>query len=360
MSESIPSPATAQTTLPTKAFAAQSPSSGLAPFNFERRKPGPRDVLIQIRYCGVCHSDLHFVRNEWGISIYPMVPGHEIVGVVSAVGSAVAKFKPGDTVGVGCLVDSCRTCDNCAAGLQQYCTNGMVLTYSALERDGKTVTYGGYSNQIVVSEDFVLKVAEQLPLDGVAPLLCAGITTYSPLRTWKVGKGHQVGVLGLGGLGHMAVKFAAAFGAEVTVLSRSANKEADARKLGAHRFLQTTDEAQVKTVASHFDFIVDTVASRHDYNLGVNMLKTDGTLICLGAPPEPIELQAFPLLFQRRRVVGSLIGGLPETQEMLDFCAEKKITADIELIRMADINAAYTRMEKSDVKYRFVIDMSTL
>ena len=236
----------------------------------------------------------------------------------------------------------------------------MVLTYSALERDGKTVTYGGYSNQIVVREDFVLKVSEQLPLDGVAPLLCAGITTYSPLKTWKVGKGHKVGVLGLGGLGHMAVKFAAAFGAEVTVLSRSANKASDARKLGAHRFLQTTDEAQVKAAASQFDFIVDTVASRHDYNLGVTMLKTDGTLICLGAPPEPIELQAFPLLFQRRRVVGSLIGGLPETQEMLDFCAERKITADIELIRMADINAAYTRMEKSDVKYRFVIDMSTL
>ena len=264
------------------------------------------------------------VRNEWGMSIYPMVPGHEIVGVVSAIGSEVNRFKPGDTVGVGCLVDSCRTCDNCAAGLQQYCSNGMVLTYSALEKDGKTVTYGGYSNQIVVSEDFVLKVSEQLPLDGVAPLLCAGITTYSPLRTWKVGQGHQVGVLGLGGLGHMAVKFAAAFGAEVTVLSRSANKESDARKLGAHRFLQTTDEAQVKSAASHFDFIVDTVASRHDYNLGVNMLKTDGTLICLGAPPEPMDLMAFPLLFQRRRVVGSLIGGLPETQEMLDFCAAEK------------------------------------
>ena len=360
MSEPIPSPATAPATLPTKAFAAQSPTSGLAPFNFERRRPGPHDVLIQIRYCGVCHSDLHFVRNEWGISLYPMVPGHEIVGVVSAVGSAVHRFQTGDTVGVGCLVDSCRTCHNCAAGLQQYCTGGMVLTYSALERDGKTVTYGGYSNQIVVNQDFVLKVSEQLPLDGVAPLLCAGITTYSPLRTWKVGQGHKVGVLGLGGLGHMAVKFAAAFGAEVTVLSRSANKEPDARKLGAHRFLRTTDEAQVKSAASHFDFIVDTVASRHDYNLAVNLLHTDGTLICLGAPPEPIELQAFPLLFQRRRVVGSLIGGLPETQEMLDFCAEKGITADIELIRMADINTAYTRMEQSDVKYRFVIDMSTL
>jgi uncharacterized zinc-type alcohol dehydrogenase-like protein len=360
MSESIPSPATALAALPTRAYAAQSPTSGLGPFNFERRKPGPRDVLIQIRYCGVCHSDIHFVRNDWGISLYPMVPGHEIVGVVSAVGSDVTRHQAGDTVGVGCLVDSCRTCDNCATGLQQYCTGGMVLTYSALERDGKTVTYGGYSTQIVVNEDFVLKVSKQLSLDGVAPLLCAGITTYSPLKTWKVGKGHKVGVLGLGGLGHMAVKFAAAFGAEVTVLSRSANKESDARRLGAHGFLQTTEDAKVKAAASRFDFIIDTVASRHDYNLAVNLLRTDGTLICLGAPPEPIELQAFPLLFQRRRVVGSLIGGLPETQEMLDFCAEKRITADIELIRMADINAAYTRMEMSDVKYRFVIDMATL
>jgi uncharacterized zinc-type alcohol dehydrogenase-like protein len=289
-----------------------------------------------------------------------MVPGHEIVGVVSEIGAHVRRFKPGDTVGVGCLVDSCRTCDNCSAGLQQYCTGGMVLTYSAYERDGKTVTYGGYSNQIVVNEDFVLKVSDRLPLDRVAPLLCAGITTYSPLKTWKVGRGHRVGVLGLGGLGHMAVKFAVSFGAQVTVLSRSTSKEQDALRLGAQRFLKTTDEAQVKSAASQFDFIVDTVASRHDYNLAVNMLKTDGTLICLGAPPEPIELQAFPLLFQRRRVVGSLIGGLPETQEMLDYCAEKNITADIELIRMNDINAAYARMEKSDVKYRFVIDMATL
>jgi uncharacterized zinc-type alcohol dehydrogenase-like protein len=317
-------------------------------------------VLIEIRYCGVCHSDLHFVRNEWGLSLYPLVPGHEIVGVVRQVGSGVRKFKAGDTVGVGCLVDSCGTCEDCAAGLQQYCTNGMVLTYSSYERDGKTVTYGGYSNQIVVNEDFVLRVSDRLPLAGVAPLLCAGITTYSPLRTWKVGKGHRVGVLGLGGLGHMAVKFAAAFGAEVTVLSRSSSKEADARKLGAHRFLRTTDEAQVKGAASHFDFMVDTISARHDYNMAVNLLKRDGTLICVGAPPEPMELHAFPLLFQRRRVAGSLIGGLPETQEMLDYCAAQGITADIELIRMAEINEAYARMEKSDVKYRFVIDMATL
>jgi uncharacterized zinc-type alcohol dehydrogenase-like protein len=353
-------PTATQATLRSKAYAAQSPTSGLAPFNLDRRKPGPHDVLIQIRYCGVCHTDIHFVRNDWGISIYPMVPGHEIVGVVTTVGEEVRRFKAGDKVGVGCLVDSCRTCDNCSTGLQQYCTNGMVLTYSAYERDGKTVTYGGYSNQIVVNQDFVLKVSDQLPLDRVAPLLCAGITTYSPLKTWKVRAGHRVGVLGLGGLGHMAVKFAASFGAEVTVLSRSPHKEADARRLGAHRFLQTTDDKQIKSSASYFDYIIDTVATRHDYNLPVNMLKTDGTLICLGAPPEPIELQAFPLLFQRRRVVGSLIGGIPETQEMLDYCAAKNITADIELIRMTQINDAYVRMEKSDVKYRFVIDMATL
>src|SRR5262245_27757208 len=245
----------ARTTLPSKAYAAQSSTSRLAPFNFERRRPGPHDVLIQIKYCGVCHTDLHFVRNEWGMSIYPLVPGHEIVGIVSAVGEQVLKFKPGDTVGVGCLVDSCRTCDNCSKGLQQYCTGGMVLTYSAYEKDGKTVTYGGYSNQIVVNQDFVLKVSNKLPLEGVAPLLCAGITTYSPLRTWKVGAGHKVGVVGLGGLGHMAVKFAASLGAEVTVFSRTSQKEADARKLGAHRFLQTSREDQVKAAASYFDLI---------------------------------------------------------------------------------------------------------
>jgi alcohol dehydrogenase (NADP+) len=353
-------PEVAPRALPTRAYAAQSSTSGLAPFQFERRVPGPHDVLIEIQYCGVCHTDIHFVRNDWGISIYPMVPGHEIVGKVRAVGSQVQRHQPGDTVGVGCLVDSCRGCDQCNRGLQQYCSNGMVLTYSAYEKDGKTVTFGGYSNQIVVNEDFVLRISEKLSLERVAPLLCAGITTYSPLRHWKVGTGHKVGVVGLGGLGHMAVKFAASFGAEVTVLSTSPHKEADARALGAHHFLLTTNEEQAKTRMSYFDFIMDTVSSRHDYNLPVSMLKTDGTLICVGAPPEPIELQAFPLLFQRRRVVGSLIGGLPETQEMLDYCAAKNITADIEMIAMKDIHQAYERMEKSDVKYRFVIDMATL
>jgi len=356
-----PNPAKTDTgaALLARSYAAQSATSGLAPFQFARRKPDPRDVLIEIRYCGVCHTDIHFVRNDWGISLYPMVPGHEIVGVVRECGKEVGRFKPGDTVGVGCLVDSCGVCDNCRAGLQQYCA-GMVLTYSAYEKDGKTITYGGYSNVIVVKEAFVVKIAENLPLDRVAPLLCAGITTYSPLKTWQVRPGHKVGVLGLGGLGHMAVKFAASLGAEVSVLSRSPGKETDALRLGAHRFLRTTDDAQAKMGAGYFDFIIDTVACKHDYNLPLNMLNTDGTLICLGAPPEPIELQAFPLLFQRRRVVGSLIGGLPETQEMLDYCAAKNITSDVELINMKDIERAYERMERSDVKYRFVIDMSSL
>jgi alcohol dehydrogenase (NADP+) len=274
---------TASTALPTKAYAAHSSTSPLAPFRLERRKPGPHDVLIKIRYCGVCHTDIHFVRNDWGISMYPIVPGHEIVGVVESVGDQVDRFKQGDTVGVGCLVDSCRDCDNCQAGLQQYCSGGMVLTYSAYERDGKTVTYGGYSNQIVVNEDFVLRVSDKLPLDGVAPLLCAGITTYSPLKTWQVGAGHTVGVLGLGGLGHMAVKLAASFGAKVTVLSRSSGKEGDARRLGAQHFLNTTNEQQVKAASASFDFIVDTVSAKHDYNLPINLLRTDGTLICVGA-----------------------------------------------------------------------------
>lgn len=359
MKTAPPVPPTPAGHLPTRAYAAQSPSSGLAPFRFERRSPGARDVLIQIRYCGVCHTDIHFVRNDWGISRYPMVPGHEIVGVVRAVGNQVQRFRPGDLVGVGCLVDACGTCDNCRNGLQQYC-QGMVLTYSALERDGTTVTQGGYSDQIVVREEFVLRISPQLPLANVAPLLCAGITTYSPLKTWKVGAGHRLGVVGLGGLGHMAVKLAASMGAEVTVLSRSPQKAPDASRLGAHRLLLTTDEAQVKSADAYFDFIVDTVATRHDYNASLNMLRTDGTLICLGAPPEPMELHAFPLLFQRRRVVGSLIGGIPETQEMLDYCAAKNITADIELIPMHEINEAFTRIENSAVKYRVVIDMATL
>jgi uncharacterized zinc-type alcohol dehydrogenase-like protein len=345
---------------PTKAFAAHNATSPLGPFDFERREPGPHDVQFEILYCGVCHSDIHQVRNEWGNSIYPMVPGHEIVGRVTKVGDHVKKFKAGDLAGVGCLVDSCRECENCKEGLEQYCKNGSVGTYNALERDGKTVTYGGYSNHIVVNEDFVLKVSEKLPLEAVAPLLCAGITTYSPLRHWKVGKGHKVGVVGLGGLGHMAVKFASSFGAEVTMMSTSQSKEADAKKLGAHKFLLTKDAEQVKALAGYFDFIVDTVSAPHDYNMYLGMLNTNGVQICVGAPPEPAPVAAFNLIMERRSLAGSLIGGLPQTQEMLDYCAEHNIVSEVEVIAMKDINEAYERMLKGDVRYRFVIDMATL
>ena len=343
-----------------KSYAAQDSTSPLAPFDIERRDPGPHDVEIEIQYCGVCHSDLHLLRNDLGISIYPMVPGHEIIGKVISVGDHVKKFKKGDTAGVGCLVDSCRECDNCKEGLEQYCQNGMVFTYSSYEKDGKTVTQGGYSAKIVVDERFVLKVSEKLPLEKAAPLLCAGITTYSPLRYWKVGKGHKVAILGLGGLGHMAIKFAVSFGADVSVLSTSPSKKADAEKLGAHHFVLTNDEEQFKNVANQFDFIIDTVSAPHDYGSYVGLLKTNGTLICVGLPSEPIQLPAINLVFARKCMAGSLIGGLPETQEMLDYCAEHNITADVEVIPIQKINEAFERMLKSDVKYRFVIDMASL
>ncbi|RPD48260.1 NAD(P)-dependent alcohol dehydrogenase [Paracnuella aquatica] len=351
---------TAIGTIPSKGYAAGAASAQLAPWNFERRAPGPHDVQIDIRYCGICHTDLHFLRNDWGISVYPMVPGHEIVGVVTHVGDHVHKFKEGDLVGVGCMVESCRVCDSCNNGEQQYCHNGMTLTYNGAEKGTGNITYGGYSNNIVVNEDFVLRVSEKLPLEAVAPLLCAGITTYSPMRRFKIGKGDKVAVLGLGGLGHMAVKFAASFGADVTVLSSSSHKEADAKRLGAHNFVVTTNEEQVKKVAKKFDYIIDTVSSKHNDNFYLEMLKSKGTLICLGVPAEPRELHWYPLQFQGRVVVGSIIGGIAETQEMLDYCAANNITADIELIAMRDIHQAYDRMEKSDVKYRFVIDMATL
>ena len=344
----------------TKAYAAQSAAATLTPFNFERRNPGPHDVEIDILFCGVCHTDIHFINNDFGMSIYPMVPGHEIVGRVVSVGNHVKKFKQGDIAGVGCLVDSCRDCDYCNEGLEQYCANGGVFTYSGLEKDGKTVTQGGYSNKIVVDERFVLKVSDKLSPAHAAPLLCAGITTYSPLRHWKVGKGHKIGIVGLGGLGHMAIKFAVAFGAEVTVLSTSPGKKEDALKLGAHNFVVTTDEEQVKTVASQFNFILDTLSANHDYAMYVGMLKVDGTLICVGLPSEPIHMPAFNIVFARKCVAGSLIGGLPETQEMLDYCAEHNITSDVEVIPIQQIQQAYQRMLKSDVKYRFVIDMASL
>lgn len=343
-----------------KAYAALDASAPLAPFSIERREPGPHDISIQILYCGVCHTDIHFVRNDIGMSLYPMVPGHEIVGRVLQVGNKVEKFKEGDYAGVGCLVDSCRECGNCNDGLEQYCENGFVLTYSFYEKDGKTITQGGYSSKIVVDERFVLKVSDALPLEKVAPLLCAGITTYSPMKYWKIGKGHKVGVVGLGGLGHMAVKFAASFGAEVTVLSTSPSKEADAKRLGANQFILTNDEDQLKKVTNYFDFIIDTVSSNHDYEKYLYLLSSSSTLILLGVATEPMKLPAIHMVFNRKAVAGSIIGGLPETQEMLDYCAEHNITADVEVIPIQQINEAYERILKGDIKYRFVIDMATL
>jgi uncharacterized zinc-type alcohol dehydrogenase-like protein len=346
--------------IPAKGYAAQNPKSPLAPFKFERRAPGPHDVHFEILYCGVCHSDIHQVRDEWSGSIYPMIPGHEIVGKVIAVGAQVKKFKKGSLAAVGCLVDSCRDCDNCKQGLEQYCKNGAVATYNSYEKDGTTPTYGGYSNTIVVHEDFVLRVPDNLPLEGVAPLLCAGITTYSPLRHWGVGKGHKIGILGLGGLGHMGVKFASAFGAEVTMLSTSASKEADAKKLGAHKFVLTTKKENTKALRGYFDFILDTVSAPHDHNMYLGMLNTNGTHIVVGVPPTPAQIAEFSLIGNRRSIAGSMIGGLPETQEMLDFCGAYNIISEVEVIAMKDINEAYERMLKGDVRYRFVIDMQTL
>jgi len=344
----------------TKSYAAQDATSPLAPWTINRRDPKPHDVQIDIKYCGVCHSDLHFARNDWGMSVYPLVPGHEIVGVVSAVGEHVKKFKVGDLAGIGCLVDSCRECDNCKEGLEQYCSNGWVGTYGGMEKDGSGATYGGYSKQILAHEDFVLRIADNQPLEAVAPLLCAGITTYSPLKHWKVGKGQKVGILGLGGLGHMGVKLAVSMGAEVTMLSHTAAKEADAKRLGAHNFILTGDGEQVKKTANYFDFILDTVSAPHDYNFYLGMLKTNGTMVCVGVPPPGDPVAPFNLIFQRRSLAGSLIGGLPETQEMLDYCSANNIVSDVEVIAMKDINDAYERMLKGDVRYRFVIDMATL
>lgn len=346
--------------IPTKGFAAQSKTDDLALWHFERRDVGPKDVQFDIHYCGVCHSDLHQIRDDWGGSIYPMVPGHEIVGRVVAVGSEVTKFKVGDLAGTGVLVDSCRTCENCKDGLEQYCLTGSSQTYNGYEQDGVTPTYGGYSKSIVVHEDFTFRIAEQLDLAAVAPLLCAGITTYSPLRHWKVGKGHKLAVLGLGGLGHMAVKFGVAFGAEVTVLSTSPDKEASAKALGAHHFVLTSDPAALKKARGTFDFILDTVSAPHDFNLYLKLLRTSGTMILVGLPSQPFDVKAFSLVDGRKSLAGSGIGSLTETQEMLDFCAAHNIVSEIELIAIQDVHKAYDRMLKGDVKYRFVIDMATL
>jgi uncharacterized zinc-type alcohol dehydrogenase-like protein len=346
--------------IPTKAYAAYNPQSPLKPYEFHRRDPLAHDVLIEILYCGVCHSDIHQARDEWGGATFPMVPGHEIVGRVVKVGSGVSRHKVGDLVGVGCFVDSCRTCPSCQEGEEQFCAAGPSFTYNSTEQDKKTPTQGGYSSQIVVDENYAVMVSPSLDLKAVAPLLCAGITTYSPLRHWKVGKGHRLGVLGLGGLGHMAVKFGVAFGAEVTVISTSANKEADARRLGAHDFLLSNDAQAVQKAAERFDFILDTVSAEHDLNQTLSLIKRDGTLILVGVPPKAPEVHPFSLIPRRRSIAGSIIGGIRETQEMLDFCAERGIVSDVELINIASINEAYDRMSRGDVRYRFVIDCTAL
>ncbi|HEY7210857.1 MAG TPA: NAD(P)-dependent alcohol dehydrogenase [Bryobacteraceae bacterium] len=346
-----------------KAYAAHNPKSGLTGTRIQRRNPQPEDIQIEILYCGVCHSDIHQVRNEWeplAPTVYPCVPGHEIVGRVVKTGKAVKKFKEGDLAAVGCMVGSCGVCSNCRDGLEQYCVKFPVLTYNGPDKFLGGVTYGGYSESIVVDESFALRVSEKLSLAGVAPLLCAGITTYSPLHHWKVGNGQKVGVVGLGGLGHMALKFANAFGAHVVLFTTSPNKTADALRLGAHEVVVSKNEAEMQKHAGTFDFILDAVSAEHDLNAYLNLLKRDGTLTLLGAPPNPAPVAAFALIMGRKRLAGSAIGGIPETQEMLDFCAERGITSDIELIRIDQINEAYERLVKGDVKYRFVIDMASL
>jgi len=343
-----------------KAYAAKSAERPLEPYQLDRREPGESDVEIKILFCGVCHSDIHTARNEWGGTMYPVVPGHEIVGTVTRVGNKVTRYKVGDTVGVGCFVDSCGHCHNCQENNEQYCENGHSQTYNSFLQDKKTITYGGYSSHIVVTEKFVLNIPANLPLEKVAPLLCAGITTYSPLKYWNLKAGDKLAVVGLGGLGHMAVKFGAAMGADVTVLSRSPGKEKDAKALGAHHFELTTDQINMVRLASNFDFIVDTVSAKHNYNDYLPLLRTNGVMILLGVPPEPSDVQALHLIFGRRSLVGSLVGGIKETQEMLDYCAAHNITSDVEMININQINEAYERTLAGDVHYRFVIDMASL
>jgi uncharacterized zinc-type alcohol dehydrogenase-like protein len=345
------------------AYAAESSGAPLAPFHLERRDTGPHDVRIEILYCGVCHSDLHTARNEWRNTIYPNVPGHEIVGRVVEVGADVSKFKVGQMAGVGCMVDSCRTCPSCEEGLEQYCegTDGFIGTYNGPDKQSGGVTYGGYSTSIVVDEAYTLRIPGNLELAAVAPLLCAGITTYSPMRHWNVQPGQKVGIVGLGGLGHMGVKLAAAFGAHVVLFTTSQGKVADAKRLGAHEVVISKDAAQMAQHANSFDFILNTVSANHDLDAFVNLLKRDGTMTMVGVPEHPHPSPSIGnFIFKRRTLAGSLIGGIAETQEMLDFCGEHGITSDIEMIRMDEINTAYDRMLASDVKYRFVIDMSSL
>ncbi len=346
--------------LKTQGYATHNSDSPLAPFSFDRRDPGPKDVLIEILYCGVCHSDIHQVRNEWGNALYPMVPGHEIIGKVTAIGNEVANFKVGETVGVGCLVDSCRVCPDCQENLEQYC-NAPTFTYNSPDSLLGGNTYGGYSSQIVVDQDFVLHISDKLDPAAAAPLLCAGITTYSPLKHWQIGKGDKVGIVGLGGLGHMAVKLARAMGAHVVLFTTSPSKIDDAKRLGAHEVVISKDEAAMQQHLLSFDFILNTVAAAHNLDSFTELLKRDGTLCLVGVPDHPHPSPAIGnLIFKRRQIAGSLIGGLKETQEMLDFCAEHGIVSDIEIIPIQQINQAYERMLKSDVKYRFVIDLASL
>jgi alcohol dehydrogenase (NADP+) len=343
-----------------KAYAAQAARSPLAPFEIARREPGDHDVAIEIAYCGVCHSDVHQARDEWGGSMFPMVPGHEIVGRVTRVGREVKNFREGDLAAVGCMVDSCRACAPCRRDLEQFCEKTAAFTYNGTEMDRKTPTYGGYSERVVVDERFTLRLSPKLDLARAAPLLCAGITTYSPLRHWQTKKGSRVGVVGLGGLGHMAVKLAAAMGAEVTLLSHSESKRADAKRLGAQEFALTSDEGTFAKLANRFDLVIDAVSAPHDLGKYLALLRVDGAMVLVGVPPEPVPMHAFPLIAGRRSLAGSLIGGIAETQEMLDFCAQREIVSDVEVIPIQKINEAYDRMVRGDVRYRFVIDMKSL
>ena len=341
----------------SKGFAAKSAKAHIEPFTLERRDPGPNDIVIAIDFCGICHSDLHQVNEDWGPSIFPMVPGHEIVGRVTQAGAAVKKFKKGDLAAVGCMVDSCRVCASCKSGEEQYCDKGAVLTYNARDKQGNP-TYGGYADNIVVDESFALKISPKLNLAATAPLLCAGITTYSPLRHWKVGKSSKVGIVGLGGLGHMGLKFARAFGAHVVQFTTSLKKTDDALRLGAHEVVLSTNEVAMRAHAATFDFILDTVSADHDLNAYLNLLKRDAVHVLVGLPDRPAQVSAFGLLIKRRSLAGSAIGGIRETQEMLDYCADHNIVSDIEVVPPSKINEAYGRLARNDVKYRFVIDMA--
>ncbi|MFH1017813.1 MAG: NAD(P)-dependent alcohol dehydrogenase [Pseudomonadota bacterium] len=343
-----------------RGYATPQAKAKLGPFSFQRHDVRDHDVLIDIQYCGICHSDIHQARDEWGGSIFPMVPGHEIAGVVSRVGPKVTRYKAGDKVGVGCFVDSCRDCENCHEGLEQFCLHGMTLTYNGLEKDGKTPTYGGYSTQIVVDENYVLRMPANLPLDAAAPLLCAGITTYSPLRHWGAGPGKRVGIIGLGGLGHMGVKISHALGAETTVFSHSLKKQEDAKRMGADHFYASSDPKTFESLKGQFHLLLNTVSVELDWNRYLGLLKRDGTMVVVGVPEKPLSIGAFPLVIARRSLAGSLIGGIRETQEMLDFCGKHNITCDIELVPIQKVNEAYDRVVKSDVRYRFVIDIKSL